>query len=74
MIKRFNEVFEIKENDTLGDAIVKGYAKGMIQGIVISGATLTILSIGNKIFKNKMSKIEEEIEEELEDETEVKSI
>lgn len=69
MIKKFNELFEVNAQDTLGDAIIKGATKGFIQGAIGSAIGIGVFAIAIKVVENNYgtSDTEEEIEDDLED-------
>lgn len=62
MMKKFNELFEVNTNDTLGTALMKGATKGYIQGVLAAGLGLGVLAVGVMAISNK-----EESEETEED-------
>lgn len=61
---KINNPFEVKPEDTLGVALIRGVAKGYLQGMVTAGIGLGVLAIGVKTLEKYGVKKPEEIEEE----------
>lgn len=62
---------EVKEDDSLGEVVMKSATKGWLKGTLISGAGLGVLLLGGWLYSKKVKSEKEEEEENPEEEAEV---
>lgn len=68
----FKNPFEVKADDTIGDAVVKGLAEGYIKGTIATGVglgafALLVKAVSKKEKNSKKKKVKEVTEEEVQE-------
>lgn len=70
----FTNPLALKENDTLGTAVLKGLTEGYLKGMLASGLGLCALAVVNKAVSKKVKNSKSEEEEIVEDEELVEEV